>query len=143
MLTFQSYKDCRKLVETAVRVYGHKIRTFDTEDDIKKRVNYIVNRIADSESTICWGVDCTHVARYMDRSFEQYTAEASSSYKLLWRLAHAVKHLSPVLINEALNEALEYIESHEEACDDRQAPPRPGDAPRGFDNGLGEEVTLP
>lgn len=126
----RSYRDCRKLVETAVRVYGHKIGVFDTEDDIKKRVNYIVNRIADSENAICWGVDCTHVARYMDKSFEEYVAESSSSYKILWRLAYAVKNSDHELIYEALNEALEYIESHEEAYDDRQAPPRPGDAPR-------------
>lgn len=127
MLTFQTYRDCRKLVETAVRVYGHNIRTFDTEDDIKKRVNYIVDRIADSENAICWGVDCAHVARYMDKDFDRYMSEAPSSYKILWRLAYAVKHSDHDLIYEALNEALEHIDSYAKAHNALQAPPRPGE----------------
>lgn len=142
-LTFQTYRDCRKLVEEAVRIYGRMSRSFNTQDNIEHRVNYIVEMISDSENAVCWGVSCSHVARYMDKSFKQYNEEASSSYKLLWNLVYAVKHLPPELIHEVLNEALEHIESYEEAYNDRQAPPRPCDAPRDFGNGLGEEGTLP
>lgn len=114
-------------MEQAVIAYGHKTKSLDTENDIKKRVDYIVNRIADSENAICWGVDCAHVARYMDKSFEQYVAESSSSYKILWRLACAVKNSDHELIYEALNEALEHIDSYEKAHNDCKAPPRPGE----------------
>lgn len=129
-------------MEQAVITYGHKTESLDTENDIKKRVDYIVNRIADSENATCWGVDCAHVARYMDKSFEQYVAESSSSYKLLWRLAYAVKNSDHELIYEALNEALEHIDSYEKAHNDREAPPRPGDAPRAHHSGLGEQRTV-
>lgn len=121
-------------MEQAVVVYGRRTGAFKTADDIDRRIDYIVDRIADSESAICWGVDCAHVARYMDKSFEQYIAEASSSYKILWRLAYAVKNLPPELIHEALNEALGYIDSYEKAHNDREAPPRPGEYNSLLDN---------
>ena len=124
-------------------MYGHKTKSLDTDNDIKKQVDYIVNRIADSENAACWGEDCAHAARYMNKSFEQYTAEASSSYKILWRLAYAVKNSDHELIYEALNEALEHIDSYEKAYDNRKAPARPGDAPRALGDGFGEEGTLP
>lgn len=124
-------------------MYGLGRRRPNLPDHLDKRVYSIVERIVDEQNAICWGVDCAHVARYLDKNYEQYLDESSQSYKTLYRLVYALRQTDNNLVYEALNEAYAWIDSYEEASRDRQAPTRPGYAARVTGDGVGEAGALP
>lgn len=131
------------MVWQAVAVYGFKKNVLKSSEDWSTRVDYIVQRLLDSDNAICWGVDCAHVARYMDKSYEEYCQEASKSGELLYRLHYAVNSKDAELIHEAMNEAAQYIDDYQKAYANRKEVARPGEAPRALRNHDGEEGTLP
>lgn len=131
------------MVWQAVAVYGFKKKVLKSSEDWSTRVDYIVQRLLDSDNAICWGVDCAHVARYMDKSFGQYFKESSQSYKVLHHLVQVLIHGDEAQRLEAMNDAIRYLESHEKAWPVNEEITRPGDAPRALRNHDGEEGTLP
>lgn len=127
ILSFRIYREAYQMVWQAVAVYGFKTKSLKSSEDWSTRVDCIVQRILDSENAICWGVDCAHVARYMDKSYEQYCQEASHSGQLLYRLHNAVNSKDNALIYEAMNETVQYLDSYQKAYADREEIARPGE----------------
>jgi len=143
ILSFRIYREAYQMVWQAVAVYGFKTKALKGSEDWSTRVDCIVQRICDSENAICWGVDCAHVARYMNKSYEEYCQEASHSGKLLYRLHYAVNSKDAELIHEAMNEASQYVDAYQKAYANRKEVARPGDVARDLRSDDGEQGTLP
>ncbi len=149
-----------ELVEKAVRCYGKAVlHGHDPEDE---QVRCVVQRLLDEQNAVCWGVDCSHVAKFLDRDYASYAKSESRAVKLLRDLVEALEDCDDLsyeadsVYSEALAFLKEIRHDYEDLANAANVP-RPGqedeeeksessggvESPGASGVGLREEDTLP
>lgn len=131
-------------------MYGYAIRRFprppidgyDFGRETDLAVQCIVERIIDEQNAICWGVDCSHVARYLDKNYETYLKHSSQAVQLLESILTAYQSESGEFVS-LMDEAKEFLDGHKKAHDQSGEVEAPGATPRVTGDGLAGQGAMP
>lgn len=121
--TYRRLLSALDLVENAVRVYAKRLK----EDSDDHTVECVVQRLLDEQSAVCWGVDCVHVAKYLDKDYDDYVRHQNTAVQILMGFKRALDAgaAHDVVIFDTYMQAATFLKDLHHDYEERGNVPRP------------------